>query len=339
MFKILILTFSLYLYSNALVFEDMFGEQIEIKPNIQKIYASNPVLLYSLYAVDKTKIAGLNFPFSETEAKYLDEKTINLPVLGGWFGQGKTPNNEMILQINPDVILLSDTTKKLGNQKIKESLGGAKNIPLIYLKSNSLEELVDSFSYIGILTNQEQRAKKLEEYGKNTLNLAKEISLKSTKKPKIYYAEGKNGLETECDTSLHSELINLAGAQNVHKCEDTNPFGKQSINFEQVLGYNPEIILVYEKEFYQTIYKDSKWKHINAVKNKQVYFLPKGPFSWFDRPPSFMKLLGLKWLLSIFHPDIYQLDINQESKEFYNLFLNMQLSDEQLNEIMGKNLD
>ena len=52
-----------------------------------------------------------------------------------------------------------------------------------------------------------------------------------------------------------------------------------------------------------------------------------------------MKLLGLKWLLSIFHPDIYQLDINQESKEFYNLFLNMQLSDEQLNEIMGKNLD
>ena len=339
MFKILILTFSLYLYSNALVFEDMFGEQIEIKPNIQKIYASNPVLLYSLYAVDKTKIAGLNFPFSETEAKYLDEKTINLPVLGGWFGQGKTPNNEMILQINPDVILLSDTTKKLGNQKIKESLGGAKNIPFIYLKSNSLEELVDSFSYIGTLTNQDQRAKKLEEYGKSTLNLAKEISLKSTKKPKIYYAEGKNGLETECDTSLHSELINLAAAQNVHKCEDTNPFGKQSINFEQVLGYNPEIILVYEKEFYQTIYKDSKWKHINAVKNKQVFFLPKGPFSWFDRPPSFMKLLGLKWLLSIFHPDIYQLDINQESKEFYNLFLNMQLSDEQLNEIMGKNLD
>lgn len=30
--------------------------------------------------------------------------------------------------------------------------------------------------------------------------------------------------------------------------EDTNPFGKQSINFEQVLGYNPEIILVYEKK-------------------------------------------------------------------------------------------
>ena len=339
MFKILILIFSFCLYSNAVIFEDMFGEQTEVKPNIQKIYASNPVLLYSLYAVDKTKIAGLNFPFSEGEAKYLDERTINLPVLGGWFGQGKTPNNEMILQINPDVILLSDTTKRLGNEKIKESLGGAKNIPLIYLKSNSLEELVDSFSYLGKLTSQESRAKKLEEYGKNTLNLAKEISLKATKKPKVYYAEGKNGLETECNASLHSELINLAGAENVHKCEDTNPFGKQSINFEQVLKYNPEIILVYEKEFYQNIFKDSKWKNINAVKNKQVFFLPKGPFSWFDRPPSFMKLLGLKWLLSIFHPNLYQLDINKESKDFYELFLNMTLNNEQLNEIMGKSLD
>ena len=70
-----------------------------------------------------------------------------------------------------------------------------------------------------------------------------------------------------------------------------------------------------------------------------MYFLPKGPFSWFDRPPSFMKLLGLKWLLSIFHPNIYQLDIEKEAKSFYKLFLNMELSDKQLTEIMGKDID
>ncbi|QKF76108.1 ABC transporter substrate-binding protein [Arcobacter defluvii] len=339
MFKILLLIFSFYLYSNAVIFEDMFKEKSEIKDDIKKIYASNPVLLYSLYAVDKSKIAGLNFPFNENEAKFLDEKTKNLPVLGGWFGQGKTPNSEMILQINPDVILLTDNTKKLGDEKIKASLGGAKNIPLIYLKSNSLEELVDSFSYIGKLTNNEKRAKELENYGKDSLNLAKEVSQKASKKPKVYYAEGKNGLETECNTSIHSELINLAGGKNVHQCETTNLFGKQAINFEQVLAYNPEIILVYDKEFYQKIYKDSNWKHIDAVKNRRVYFLPFGPFSWFDRPPSFMKLLGLRWLLSVFHPEVYKLDINKEAKEFYSLFLGIDLSDEQLNEIIGKNLE
>ena len=339
MFKIIVLILSFYLYSNAIIYEDMYGEKREIKNNIQKIYASNPILLYTLYAIDKTKIAGLNFPFNENEAKFLDEKTKNLPVIGGWFGQGKTPNSEMILQINPDVILLSDTTKKLGEEKIKASLGGAKNIPLVYIKSNSLEELVESFSYIGKLVHQEERAKELEKYGNDTLNLAKELSQKVSKKPKIYYAEGKNGLETECNTSIHSELITLSGAINVHNCEDSSSYGKVAINFEQVLSYNPEIILVYDKNFYQQIYKDSKWQHIDAVKNKKVYFLPFGPFSWFDRPPSFMKILGLKWILSIFYPEDYEIDINKEAKEFYKLFLGIDLNDKQLDEIMGKDFE
>jgi len=339
MFKIIVLILSFYLYSNAIIYEDMYGEKSEIKNNIQKIYASNPILLYTLYAIDKTKIAGLNFPFNENEAKFLDEKTKNLPVIGGWFGQGKTPNSEMILQINPDVILLSDTTKKLGEEKIKASLGGAKNIPLVYIKSNSLEELVESFSYIGKLVHQEERAKELEKYGNDTLNLAKELSQKVSKKPKIYYAEGKNGLETECNTSIHSELITLSGAINVHNCEDSSSYGKVAINFEQVLSYNPEIILVYDKNFYQQIYKDSKWQHIDAVKNKKVYFLPFGPFSWFDRPPSFMKILGLKWILSIFYPEDYEIDINKEAKEFYKLFLGIDLNDKQLDEIMGKDFE
>ena len=210
---------------------------------------------------------------------------------------------------------------------------------MIYLKSNDLEDLVNSFSYIGKLTKQEERASLLEAYGKNSLNLAKVISQKASSKPNVYYAQGKNGLETECHTSLHAELINLAGGNNVHKCETTNSFGKQSINFEKVLSYNPEIILVYDKEFYENIYKDSKWKYIDAVKNKKVFLLPKDPFSWFDRPPSFMKLLGLKWLLSIFHPELYTLDINKEAKDFYSLFLQMNLTQIQLDEIMGKDFD
>jgi len=341
MFRVIILVISLFISANAVIFEDMLKEKVSLKKeikDIKKIYASSPILLYTLYAIDKEKIAGLNFPFNQGESKYLDKKIVGLPVLGGWFGKGRTPNSEMILQVNPDLILVSEFTKKMGEQKIKASLGN-RDIPLVYLKSNTLEELVNSFSFIGKLTNQEERANRLLQYGNDSLVLAKEISEKVIKKPKVYYAEGKNGLQTECDSSLHAELINLAGGKNVHKCQIQNQFGKQTVNFEQVLTYNPEIILVYDKEFYQKIYKDNKWKHIDAVKNKKVYLLPKGPFSWFDRPPSFMKLLGLKWLLSVFHPEIYQLDIQAEAKLFYKLFLNMELSEKQLNEIMGKEND
>lgn len=336
MFKIVSFIFSIAIFLNAQIYEGMLGTKIEIK-KVEKIHAATPTLLYSLYAIDKDKIAGLNFPFNEDEAKYIDEKIVNLPVLGGWFGQGRVPNSEMILQTKPDVILLSDSTKKMGEKKLKSSLGNI-DVPLVYLKSNTLEELVLSFSYIGKLVDKEERAKELENYGNESLNLAKEIAKKVDKKPKVYYAEGNNGLLTDCNTSIHSELINLASGDNVHKCQATNSFGKEAINFEQVLNYNPEIILVYEKEFYKNIYKDKKWQLIDAVKNKKVYFLPKGPFSWFDRPPSFMRLLGLKYVISILHPDLYELDIYEESKKFYKLFLDLDLNDSQIDDILGKNI-
>ena len=336
MFKIVSFIFSIAIFLNAQIYEDMLGTKIK-KKKVEKIHAATPTLLYSLYAIDKDKIAGLNFPFNEDEAKYIDEKIVNLPVLGGWFGQGRVPNSEMILQTKPDVILLSDSTKKMGEKKLKSSLGNI-DVPLVYLKSNTLEELVLSFSYIGKLVDKEERAKELENYGNESLNLAKEIAKKVDKKPKVYYAEGNNGLLTDCNTSIHSELINLASGDNVHKCQATNSFGKEAINFEQVLNYNPEIILVYEKEFYKNIFNDKKWQLIDAVKNKKVYFLPKGPFSWFDRPPSFMRLLGLKYVISILHPDLYELDIYEESKKFYKLFLDLDLDDSQIDDILGKNI-
>ncbi|RZV19604.1 ABC transporter substrate-binding protein [Aliarcobacter butzleri] len=336
MFKIVFLIFSLFFYANADIYEDMFGDKIKIK-KVDKIYASSPVVLYSLYAIDKSKIIGLNFPFNEIETKYIDENIKNLPVIGGWFGKGNTPNTEMILKENPDVILLSETSKEQSQSKVKQSLGNT-NIPFFYVKTNSLSDIINSFSYLGKLTSNEQRAKQLEDYGNLVLEDAKKIREQIKKKPKVYYAQGNNGLETECHSSIRNELIDLAGGENVHKCQATS-FGKQAINFEQVLAYNPEIILVYEKEFYKKIYQDKKWQFIDAVKNKKVYFLPKGPFSWFDRPPSFMKILGLKWLLTIFHNDIYKIDIRTEAKEFYSLFLEVKLNDIELYDIMGKDIE
>ncbi|TLT07701.1 ABC transporter substrate-binding protein [Aliarcobacter thereius] len=336
MFRTVFLIASIVIFLNAKIYEDMLGTKINIE-KVEKIHAATPILLYSLYAVDKNKIAGLNFPFNENEAKFIDKRIVDLPVLGGWFGQGRVPNSEMILQAKPDVILLSDSTKKMGEKKLKSSLGNI-NVPLVYLKANTLEELVSSFYYIGKLVDKEKRAKELENYGNESLNLAKEIEKKVSKKPKVYYAEGNNGLLTDCNTSIHSELINLASGDNVHKCQATNSFGRQAVNFEQVLNYNPEIILVYEKEFYKNIFNDKKWQLIDAVKNKKVYFLPKGPFSWFDRPPSFMRLLGLRYIISILHPDLYEMDIYEESKKFYKLFLDLDLDNSQIDDILGKNL-
>ncbi|NLK66310.1 MAG: hypothetical protein GX282_02425 [Campylobacteraceae bacterium] len=77
---------------------------------IKKVYASNPVLMYQMYAIDKSRVAGLVFEFWDIEKEYLDSNFTSLPVVGGFYGQGRTPNIEQVLALKPDLIITSTLT-------------------------------------------------------------------------------------------------------------------------------------------------------------------------------------------------------------------------------------
>ena len=69
-------------------------EQLQGTPS--KIYASSPPLLYMLYALDPAKISGSNFEWNDYERPYVKKEVQEQPVVGGFFGQGKIPNVEML---------------------------------------------------------------------------------------------------------------------------------------------------------------------------------------------------------------------------------------------------
>ncbi|WP_169943025.1 ABC transporter substrate-binding protein [Campylobacter sp. RM15925] len=310
-----------------------------LKSTPSKIYASNPTLLYLLYALAPEKIIDSNFEWNDYERPYIKESVLNQPVVGGFFGQGKIPNIEMLLRINPELILINANSKN--SKKMKDVFGSIKK-PMLYLSATSLEDYVQSFEILGHVIGKEQRAKELTLYAQNSLNLTEKIEAyiakNGLKKVRMYYAQGKDGLSTECEGSYHATLIPKSGGEVVHKCgeENANSYGRVKVSFEQVLKYNLDMILIYEREFYDKIYSDPKWALLDAVKNKRVYYIPREPFSWFDRPPSFMRFLGIKWLINLAYPDAFKFDMISQTKEFYKLFLDISLSDEQAIRILGK---
>ena len=81
-------------------------EQLQGTPS--KIYASSPPLLYMLYALDPAKISGTNFEWNDYERPYVKKEVQKQPVVGGFFGQGKIPNVEMLLRLNPELILVNE---------------------------------------------------------------------------------------------------------------------------------------------------------------------------------------------------------------------------------------
>jgi iron complex transport system substrate-binding protein len=313
---------------------DMFGNKVSVSDRPQKVYSTSPAVTYMLYAIDPSMLAGLNFPVREMEKQYIRKSIQELPVLGGWFGQGGVPNSEMILKVNPEIIVTSKHNSAM-NDRVDQTMK-AMPMPVVNVILNNISDYPGVFLYLGRVLGREKRAEELAGYARKTLfeisSLAASVPVR--KKVSVYYAEGVDGLSTECSLSLHTELISLVGGRNVHQCQTGDLYGMEKISFEQLMIYDPEVMLVMENIFYKKVFTDPLWQRIKAVRNKRVFLIPNRPFNWFDRPPSFMRLIGAKWLANLLYPEHYRINIVKETQKFLKLFFGINISPQEAEQIL-----
>jgi hypothetical protein len=127
------------------------------------------------------------------------------------------------------------------------------------------------------------------------------------------------------------------GGVNIANVELKGGMGMSEVSLEQVLAWDPDVIITWNQEqsgYYPQLLEDPKWKELKAVKEGKVYEIPCAPFSWFDRPPSVNRILGLKWLGNALYPDIYNYDLTKEIKEFYSLFYHSDISDQDAKDLL-----
>ena len=330
---LLILSISL----NAREIVDMSGKKVEIPETITKVFGTSPPSTYMLYTIDSSLIVGLNFNHARgnnESSNMLDPKFMALPIVGGLQGGGNSMNRETLLSLHPDVVFLWNNDASVG---LAEYLFESSKIPSISVDLESVESLPKAYLFFGDILGKQPRAKILSAYATAALEKTQAIvTTFANKRSVVYYAEGADGLATECDQSFHYEAIKFAGGINPHLCSTKSGLGLEKVSLEQVILYNPDIIIAQEREFFDKVKSDSRWNSIKAVREGKIFLVPKVPFNWIDRPPSFMRLLGLRWLTHVLYnsPDANQ--FTQEMKEFYKLFLNIDLTVQQINQILGR---
>jgi iron complex transport system substrate-binding protein len=314
---------------------DMSGRQLSIADTITKVVAVSPPATYLVYAIDPSLLAGLNFPLWASEKKYTVPGYRKLPVIGGVAGQGRAMNREMLFKVHPDLILHWSWRDDATNNKFLTSMEKLP-FPLVQINMETIEDYPAALAYCGELLDRRERGQLLASYAQKVINEAKGIvaSMGEENRVRVYYAEGTDGLSTERSQSFHAELIPLAGGINVHQGTALDHYGMEKISMEQLLLYDPEVILVKEKSFFDHIFTDPRWQNLRAVKEHRVYLIPFEPFNWFDRPPSFMRVLGIKWLLNLLHPELYPVDMIAATQEFYSLFLGVTLTPVQAKEVL-----
>jgi iron complex transport system substrate-binding protein len=313
----------------------MLGRKVTVPDTVKRVYAPSPYGSYALYSIDPSLVCGLISPIKEEDKKFTPPALRDLPVIGSMGGQGPASNPEVILKAKPELLVMWATQKTPLNNRAEENLIKL-GIPYVYAVAENLDDYPEVYRFLGNVLNRKEKAEKLASYCRKVLTDARAAveRVPAAKRPTVYYAEGVDGLSTECNDSIHVELLKIVGDRDVHRCHTSSHMGMEKVSLEQVMLYSPDVIVAQEKVFYDAVTKDPRWQAVKAVKEGKVFLIPRKPYNWFDRPPSFMRIMGLNWLMYNLYPTEFKIDLIKEAKEFYKLFVGVDLSNDEIEKVI-----
>ena len=318
---------------------DMIGRDVEIPASVSNVVATSPPMTTVLYMIAPDKLKAVNFQWTDDEMKYVPSQYKNFPVVGGWYGTQDGSYEEFIAS-EPDIVIESIDEGGDGDAStVKERQEKFGTIPVIAVKdTTNVETIGESITFMGEVVGAEDKAKELNDFNDRYLKIVKDKSskLSDSDKKTVYYAQGDDGLQTNPSHSTHGQLIDLVGGVNVaDSLNQGNTTSGIQVSIEQVITWNPDIIITNDPEFYASVYDNPNWAKLDAVKNKEVYLSPQSPFKWFDRPVGANMIIGVPWTAKVIYPDDYK-DINMvdATKEFYSSFYHFDLSDDEAKQIL-----
>lgn len=316
------------------IFTDSCGREVEVPLDIQKVApAGNPAQMM-LYSLVPDRMVGWSEKLSNMTGRYMEDKYASLPVFGKFYGKNASLNMEALAAAQPDVIIDVGEVKK----NLEEDLDGLQKqigIPVVFIEE-TMDTMGQAYTMLGDLLDCAEDAKPLADYCDNTVGEAKEkaASIPEDKRLTVYYGEGESGLNANPAGSLHADVIDLVGGVNVAETDVVSSSGGSQVTMEQLLLWNPDILLFGPDVDYDAISTDPIWKDLDAVQRGSYYQTPNGPYNWMGRPPAVNRVLGIKWFGNLLYPEVFDYDIPAEAKEFYKLFYHYDLTDEEIRELM-----
>jgi len=335
---LLIIVSSLAFYTNTLKtnssnqtqITDMLGRNVQVPLNVSRVASLSNSVTVQVYMLAPNKLIGWDSNRSAVQNRFMPTQYQTLPVLGG--GK-KDANYETFISMNPDLVFVGHGMSVDDVNDMQDKLG---LIPLLDVEGdNNLTNIDSSINFIGKTIGEQKKASELVSFHQRMLSevVSKTASIPENEKKRVYYARDSTGLMTNPSGSAHTQLIDMCGGINVAQVPITK--GSVGVSIEQVLIWNPDIIIASDPTFYQKIYSDPLWQNVKAVQDKQVYLVPNSPFNWFENPPGANTIIGIPWTAKVLYPDKFSdLDLKTITQEFYSSFYYYNLTDDEANSII-----
>lgn len=317
-------------------FKDQSGNTITLQNEAKKVVAIPIPFGAMSICIDKntSRLISINPVAKEAITKgilgKIFPKSLNLSTQG--IGSNFTPNIEELLALKPDLVF---QWSQVGEKLIKPLKHANMNVALV--KYGQEKQVLGWFSMMGKAYGQEKRVDKILNYREKTKQRLENYTMHITKKPKVlYFLRYKSALRVAGNGTFNSYSINLAGGKNAP--DDIKQF--KTVNKEQILKYNPDIILLnnFEKNLSpKDIFNDPILSMLKAVKQKRVYKMPLGGYRW--DPPSQESPLAWLWMYKIFYPNLAKFNLRYEIKKAYKDLYDYDLNPNEISQILRMDMN
>ena len=317
---------------------DMAGRKVTVPAaeDIESVFSTGPVAAIFMYMVAPDKLLGWNYELNDVEKSIILEKYHDLPN----FGMGDAINYEAVIAANPTI---AHNCGKINDAMVSDcdALSKSLGIPVIAV-DNELNNSAEAFRFMGELLGVEDHAEELAEYSEKIFtDIASLADIPEDEKVSVYFGNGEDSLETAPRGSQHAQILDAVNVTNVADLE-LGDGSRVQISAEQLLAWNPDVIVVNGEpkadksgnSAAEDILSNPDYASLKAVQDNKVYGTPNAPFSWVDRPAGPNRLIGMRWLSAVVYPEYIKCDVNEEIREFFNLFYHVDLSDEQLENVL-----
>jgi len=319
------------------LFTDSAGRTVQVPQSIKKIAPSGPMAQIFLFTLVPDRFVGWSSKPAPELVPYLPQKTRNLPVFGQFYGTASTLNLEALISAKPDIII-DVGERKPSIARDMDDVQSRTGIPTVFIEAASFESYGKTYRKLGRLLKVETQAEKLAQFSESAVAFSKNVQDqigKGRPKLRMYYGEEASGLVTIAAGSLHSQTIEAAGLMNVADLSNKGGSGRNQVSMEQLLLWDPDIILCTNGAKASVLQKDSLFSQLRAVQQGKIYDIPVEPYNWIARPPSVNRLVGLYWLAHLAYPDIVSRQmLESKVREFYALFYHTHLSDGDLKRLI-----
>lgn len=315
----------------AIAATDLTGREVRLAEPARRVVAIPMPAASMLVAVNggPEVLAGMNPSAKKAiEQGYLGQIFPELlDVASDVSTQDFVPIMENLLRVDPDLVIQwGDRGAGLADPLLNAGFTVAQ---LEYGTQQYLEEAILLY---GQLLDRQDRAQQLVSRMRTHLGDLERRAETATEHPVTLHLSGfENGLKVETSASYSNFVIELVGGRNPAAGLVGN---NAAVGFEQILAWNPEIILLgnFDPVVPADLYSDPKWRSIAAVQAKRVYKIPLGGYRW--EPPNQESPLFWEWASGVIRDDAVPGGLFETIRQDYDFLYGHRPTDDQLRQIL-----